>query len=271
MINWDKLGNKKQYVLPVLCVILALVIFMYINILVKYINQNLYVEELEKIVKRSEDTIFAINKVYLCSSANAKDNSVEQNMTELNVYQYTDIAIYIENFKDEKGITNKNTVKELYIDNINIDVQNEDIGNQNLTYTNSEKFGKRDVDIDTNSYDRIDFNIVHTNKENEDANYTKPTFYTDCSNPITLKYVNNFENKYSIEMNKAVSFDGSILKEIGITEKDLNCKVRFKINIVNNENENYSCWFNFILPLKDIYNGTSIKKATINSQKYNFF
>ena len=36
----------------------------------------------------------------------------------------------------------------------------------------------------------VNFNIINTNSENENTDYSNPTFYTDCSNPISLGYLN---------------------------------------------------------------------------------
>ncbi len=271
MINWDKFGEKKKYILLIFSIILAIIIFIYVIIAYRILLKNLYVGQIEKIVEKNEDVTFAIRKVYVCSSANAIDNSLEQKMKNLNLYQYTDIALYIENFKDEKGLTNKNTIKELYIDNISINLKNSNLGTQNLAYTNLLTFGDRNQNLDFHNYERIDFNIVHNNEENESADYTRPTFYTDCSNPITLKYVNNFGTRYSIKKDEAISFDGSLLKTAGIKIEDINCSVIFKINIINNDDEYYSCWFNLKIPLNDIYDGTTIKGATASGQEYDFF
>ena len=41
--------------------------------------------------------------------------------------------------------------------------------------------------------------------------------------------------------------------------------------IINNDNEKYSCWINFDIPLDDIYEGTTMKAKSTNSQKYVFF
>ena len=267
----------------------------------------------------------------------------------MSIYQYTDIAVYINNGEE---LTNKNTIKRLYIDNISLEGTS-DIGQKSLNYKNILKFGlKKDtktksansnndnstlnvfegllnnqksqsntsesIDVgsintdddgmisltntnnttsenasnndarqSTENYnseqqenqneniqgnDKIEFNIVYTNEENEKANYDEPTFYTDCSNPITLEYLNNnIVSHYKMDENKSVAFDGSILKEAGIETESLNCKVKFKINIVNNNDEKYSCWINFAIPLDDIYEGTTMKAKTTTNQKYVFF
>ena len=141
---------------------------------------------------------------------------------------------------------------------------------QSTENSNSEQQENQNENIQGN--DKIEFNIVYTNEENEKANYDEPTFYTDCSNPITLEYLNNnIVSHYKMDENKSVAFDGSILKEAGIETESLNCKVKFKINIVNNNDEKYSCWINFAIPLDDIYEGTTMKAKTTTNQKYVFF
>ena len=120
--------------------------------------------------------------------------------------------------------------------------------------------------------DNIKFNIIYTNEQNDTADYNEPTFFTDCSNPITLEYLNNnLVTNYKMDENKQVSFDGSILEDVGISTDSINCKVKFKINIINNQNEKYSCPINFQIPLDDIYEGTTMKAKTTNSSKYIFF
>ena len=62
-------------------------------------------------------------------------------MEDLNICQYTDIAIYIDNTSSISDLTTQNTVKELWIDNIKI-TPNSDLGSQVLNYKNLNNFGK---------------------------------------------------------------------------------------------------------------------------------
>ena len=39
----------------------------------------------------------------------------------------------------------------------------------------------------------------------------------------------------------------------------------------HNDNEKYSCWINFEIPLDDVFQGTTMKAKTTNGQKYVFF
>ena len=343
-----KIKIKDKWIKPIfLCffIIIIILLFAYGNIISKNIKRKKFANENMKSYENNKEQVFKVEKILICSSANAVDFSEKQNLQDMSIYQYTDIAVYINN-GDE--LTNKNTVKKLYIDNISLEGTS-DIGKKSLNYKNILKFGlKKDnktksntdendttsghdvfagllnntsssnsaIDvgsINTNDEDdmisltnntssenatndtskqgenssvsedgeesqteqkdeKIDFNIVYTNEENEKANYDEPTFYTDCSNPITLEYLNNdIVTHYKMDENKSVSFDGSILKEVGVATESLNCKVKFKINIINNNDEKYSCWINFSIPLDDIYEGTTMKAKTTNSQKYVFF
>ena len=343
-----KIKIKDKWIKPIfLCffIIIIILLFAYGNIISKNIKRKKFANENMKSYENNKEQVFKVEKILICSSANAVDFSEKQNLQDMSIYQYTDIAVYINN-GDE--LTNKNTVKKLYIDNISLEGTS-DIGKKSLNYKNILKFGlKKDnktksntdendttsghdvfagllnntsssnsaIDvgsINTNDEDdmisltnntssenatndtskqgenssasedseesqteqkdeKIDFNIVYTNEENEKANYDEPTFYTDCSNPITLEYSNNdIVTHYKIDENKSVLCDGRLFKEVGVATESLNCKVKFKINIINNNDEKYSCWINFSIPLDDIYEGTTMKAKTTNSQKYVFF
>ena len=317
---------NERIAIPVLFVTLIILLIIYGNIIFKNISYGEFAKQNMEVYENNKDQVFKVEKILICSSANATDLSEKQNLQDMSIYQYTDIAVYINNGEE---LSNKNTVKELYIDNISLE-GNSDIGKKELNYKNILKFGlKKDtlpksstitdasssdhnvfeslmnntsntntVSDDNKSIDvgnivtneteestseeqensdseddgKIKFNIVYTNEENEKADYNKPTFYTDCSNPITLEYLNNdIATNYKMDENKSVSFDGSILKDAGISTENLACKVKFKINIINNEDEKYSCWINFSIPLDDIYEGTTMKAKTTTSQKYVFF
>ena len=313
---------NERIAIPVLFVILIILLIIYGNIIFKNISYGKFAKQNMEVYENNKEQVFKVEKILICSSANATDLSEKQNLQDMSIYQYTDIAVYINNGEE---LSNKNTVKELYIDNISLE-GNSDIGKKELNYKNILKFGlKKDtlpkssnqttsglnifeslmnntennnitnnnqsIDVgnivtnkteestsevqensDSEEDGKIEFNIVYTNEENEKADYNTPTFYTDCSNPITLEYLNNdIVTNYKIDENKSVSFDGSILKDAGISAEILACKVKFKINIINNEDEKYSCWINFDIPLDDIYEGTTMKAKSTNNQKYVFF
>ena len=347
-----KIKINDRFIIPIFIasfIIIIILLFEYGNIISKNVKYKKFAKENVQVFENNKEQVFKVEKILICSSANAIDLSEKQNLQDMSIYQYTDIAVYINNGEE---LTNKNTIKRLYIDNISLEGTS-GIGQKSLNYKNILKFGlKKDTktksvksnnddstlnvfegllnnqksqsntseSIDVGSIntdddgmisltntnnttsentsnndarqstensnseqqenqdeniqgnDKIEFNIVYTNEENEKANYDEPTFYTDCSNPITLEYLNNnIVSHYKMDENKSVAFDGSILKEAGIETESLSCKVKFKINIVNNNDEKYSCWINFAIPLDDIYEGTTMKAKSTNNQKYVFF
>ena len=122
MINWDKINKKisiKKVILPLMLVILLLMIIVWGKIAYKHICKDIFAGKMEAILTKNEQPAFSIEKIYLCSSANAIDNTEEQKLDNLGIYQYTDIAVYLNNYKDE-GLTEKNTIKQLYIDDIDL-------------------------------------------------------------------------------------------------------------------------------------------------------
>ena len=278
MINWDKVNKKvsvKNVIFPIMIVLLIFLSLIWGKIAYKHIQKSIFAGNMEEIVSKNENPTFSVEKIYLCSSANAIDNTQEQKLERLGLYQFTDIAIYLNNYSDN-GLTDKNTLKKLYIDDISLDLDY-NIGKTSLVYTNMLKLGSREelAEMITNSKnvqkDKIDFNILNTNEENNVADYEEPTFYADCSNPISLKYINEIRAEYTVEKNSSATFDGSILEKVGIKSEDINARISFRINLINNKDEYYSNYVSFRIPLNDINKGTSIKSRTTVGSEYNFF
>lgn len=261
---------KKIAIICWAVIVLIIVLAIYIHLIHDNFARKKFVEGYMKIYENNTEQVFKIDKIVLCSSANALDLSEEQNLQNLTIYQYTDIAVYIDN-GDE--LTNKNTIKELYIDNISLQGL-DGVGQKSLTYKNILDFGlDKSVNGNIKTND-INFNIVYTNEENAKADYDKPTFFTDCSNPITLGYLNyDLASNYKMDENKTVAFDGNLLADANVAKENIDCRIKFKINILNNNDEYYSCWANFKIPLDDIYEkGTTMKSKTTNGEnKYVFF
>ena len=263
-----KIKIKGEIIAVVFIIILIILMFVYGNIIQKSLGRRNFVKRNMEIYQNNEQSVFNIEKIIVCSSANAIDLSQEKNLQDLSIYQYTDIAIYINNGEE---LSNKNTVKELYIDNISINGV-DGVGSKSLNYKNLLNFGLKEDITEKKETSDIKFNIVYTNNENEQANYNDPTFFTDCSNPISLEYLNyDVLKNYKMDQNKAVAFDGNILEDAKIPTENLACNLKFKINIVNNDNNKYNCWANIDIPLDDIYKGTTMKAKTTNGNKYVFF
>lgn len=176
------------------------------------------------------------------------------------------MPIYIDNKSYIQDLSNKNTVSELYIDSIKINL-NSNKGTQSLNYKNPFNFGKYS-DYDENK-SRIDFNILHTNQDNEQNDFSNPTFFTDCSNPITLSYLNkNVKKNCEItKNNETVDFNGKLLKLANIPISDISYNLNFKIHLKNSLEQSFVYNVDLNMPLKD--KNSSIYDGYILSYKYN--
>ncbi len=274
-MNRFKIKNVKLAF--VILMILAFIVFLlYYNfVLSNSFAKNKFANEMIEISDNNENTIFSIQKILLYSSADAMDNSDNLSLNNMSILQYSDLSIYIDNSQSVSDLTEENTVKELYIDNIVI-TSASDVGSKMLNYKNALSFGEY-KDLNQPSNNRIDFKIINTNSENENNNYDDPTFYTDCSNPITLGYINkDILTNYSVSDNsKSVSFNGKVLKEANINLEDINYTLNFTIHIINKLNQSFAYNMKLDVNLDDsnggIYNGYVYKGKTTSGSEYRFF
>ena len=268
--------KNERLVFTILIISLFILFLLYYNFVFSTVlARNTFANEMIEIADENENSIFNIQKILLYSSANAIDNSENQSLKNMSICQYTDLSIYIDNTSYISDLTNENTIKELYIDSI-VATSSADIGTKFLNYKNPLDFGKY-KNIQSPQNGRIDFNIVNTNTENENNDYSKPTFYTDCSNPITLGYMNkDILTNYSVSQDSSsVSFNGKVLKEANIDLNDINYNLSFKIHIVNNLNQKFVYNMNLDVNLNDnnggIYNGYVYKGKNTSGNEYRFF
>jgi len=265
-----KLDLKYKVVIYIFIILTIVLIIGYTNIVNNKIKRNEFADNMIEILSKNEEAIFSVNRIDLFSSANVIDNSINKNLENLDIYQYADISLYINNRSKIKELTKENTIKELYIDNIDFNFDSQ-IGDRSLYYTNSLKFSENTGIEKHIKTDRIDFDILYTNEQNKNATYIEPTFYTDCSNPITLKDLNkDLVKGFNIGEGKKVDFDGKLLKEAKVSKQDIKCKIKFKINLVNNNDKKFSCWINLDIPIEELYNDGKSKKIAENI-KYDFF
>lgn len=260
----------------VLIILLILSISSYGYLFYKSYAKDEFVDTSIEIANRSQESVFRLSKVLFYHNANAEDNSRDKSLQNLSISQYSDIAIYIDNTTYITDLTKQNTVKELWIDNIQVNADTEK-GSPYLNYKNLNNFGSFQL-LDVPSEERISFSIVNTNAENEVADYSKPTFYADCSNPISLGYINrNIFEKFSIsDENPSVTFNGKLLKQAGIPLESLHYVLSFDINIVNYENQRFVYHASFDISLID--DGNSLYEGDLQQirnfgegTEYNFF
>lgn len=266
-----KIKNVKLAFVILIVLAIILLILYYNFIFADAFAKNNFANQMIEIAEENESPIFSVQRILLYNSANAIDNSENQSLSNMSISQYTDISIYLDNSKTISDLTDENTVKQLYIDNISIDAKSEN-GTKILNYKNPLNFGKYQ-DITRLENNRIDFNIVNTNNENENHNYDEPTFYTDCSNPISLGFLNkDLLTNYSISNDSSsVSFNGKVLQEAGINLEDINYTLNFTIHIVNNLNQKFAYNMKLDIDLEGIYDGYTYRGKNASGTEYYFF
>lgn len=169
---------------------------------------------------------FDVSKIHYYSNVNADVSKTTYDNPEwnLNVYQYTDIAIYVDRLSDSY-------ITKVYIDNI--DIENSKKGVQDLYYLNPTDFGACNKINEEKIDEKLEYNIIDDRNIDNDVKYNIPIFFEDCSNPITIRYINSeILKNYKIENTERVSFDGSLLKNGKIDLEDIESKISMKLNIV---------------------------------------
>lgn len=258
----------------IVCVLLGLLT--YFQLIPKYAEYK-FATQIEKIAKKNSEPIFKLSQIVLYSSANAIDYTQTQNLQDLSISQYTDITMYIDNKLKTEELTQENTISELYIDNIKVEV-NSNLGTPIFWYKNPYHIGKfRPIEQEMLP-ERIDFQVLRTNEESSNQDFSNPVFYTDCSNPITLGYINQdiiTHFRVSENQNNMVSFDGKILKNIGIDLDSFACKIKGNIHIKNNLGEEFISNISLDIPLKGenggIYQGYLLTEKKNIENVYYFF
>lgn len=236
--------------LPILCLIILAILYIDSQFIFgERRTRNQFVRELLPIAEANKEPIFCVSKIIKYSSADASDNTTEQNLQDLSIHQYSDMAIYIDNLREE--LTEENTVKELYLDDFNIDL-GYSYGAPTLFYKNPLEISKYRIIDENEIQDELTYHIIYTNQENQNSDYETPTFFADCSNPITIGYVNkNVKEHYQVtKENGLVSFDGRIFNNMDLNLKDLSPKISFTIHLRNNLDQKFICKMSVNLPLE---------------------
>ena len=256
--------DKKKLILTVITVILFIVVFILAYLLFyKFVLKRSLENNILPFASKNENTIFKIDNVTFFSSCDAKNKSASStNFTIENLYQYTDIALFISSNTEEKTL--ENTLKSVYIDNIKF-TKTPEVGEPKLYYKNIQNFAKGEIVEENLINDRLDFNI--TSEDEVDLN--TPTLYNNLANPITLSYVNqNIKTDYTLtDTSKPITYDGSLLKTCNVLTNSISSSISFDVHITNHLNQEFKCSVFLDLPLeteeKSIYDGNiTYKKAT---------
>ena len=255
-VSLNNTKNKKIFIIIAIILIIIAII-----ILILHSNH----------IRKKENEIFSLNKVVIYNSMGIINNENNPSLVNLNVNQFSDLSLYIDNKSENSQLDKYNTIKELYIDNINLSTNSEN--EKVLNYKNSLSLGKYE-----NLYEpedkKIVFNIQKNNLNNNSSNYSSPTFYTDCSNPITLGYINkDVITNYSVSNNSnIVSYNAKILKNTNLNLQDINATLNFTIHIINNAGHKLTCDMKLNISFDEdfVNNGYSYITIPLSGNEYKF-
>lgn len=254
IVNSNKSFKTKTRLMQIgVCLVILLILSLY-HFKV-YSANKAFAEDVTNFYRMNEQTIFSIDKIYFYSSAGAEKNEDKRPVWNLNISQYTDIAIYINNRADSKEkLTSENSIKSLKISDIKFNGFEK--GEQGLYYKNINDFAKYEI-IDQNKInDTLEYDI----KNDGDLDYSKPEIYADLSNPITLEFLNKDvkQNDILSDTSMDVTYNGELLRKSETLLSTISGSVSFKITLINRYNQKFETNLYFEIPLRDDETGKSI-------------
>ena len=171
---------RKIEILVVLLIVLSVSIYAYVH---QNRMNNSFSEYVEKINMLNNNTIFSIDKIYLYSSASAINNTDARPIWNLNVNQFTDIALFINNRYDQ-GLNYSNSIKSLEISDISFNKGS--LGTPGLYYKDIKNFANFELKDENKIDDKLAYTVVNV----DEVDTSLSQIYSNCQNPITLEYKN---------------------------------------------------------------------------------
>ena len=240
--------NKKIIIsILVLIFFLFIVWILLLNPIIFRYKNKINLEKSIAIFENKEELPFYIDKIIFYSSAYGKNknNNFTQKNWILELYQYTDIAIYLNTYLED--FSKINSLKKVSISDINI--SNPNIGNTSIYYLDSQEFGTEKYLESNKILDTLEFTVLNDSNSENLIKTNTPVLFSDLSNPITLKYVNILDSNFKLPTDEIIFFNGSLLKRANINLSDLKSTLSLKINLTNNDNENFYYNLNLTIPL----------------------
>ena len=258
-----ELNLKSLKLLTILIAILIICCIIYFSFIQNFFIKKELEDDSINFSAMNENIPFSIRKIILFSSSTAEASSVNQ-LLSLDISQYCDIGIYINEVTDENSL-----ISSLYIDNITI--SSTEIGTPCLYKKIVTDLGKCSFDENNVINDRFDFNIINFDNNLDYDNYE---IYNNCTTPISLGFYNKNIKTNFLSDNSEILYNGTLLKDATIPLSSLKCNVSFTINIITNSNEHYICNISFDIPFEDeegsIYDNGYVTKE-LNSNEISKF
>ena len=233
----ENVNNSKSNFLKTkgIFLFILLIVILIITCIFVSLNKDALSSDKEKSTKTTTD--YSIEKIVCYSSAYGVNNEESQARWNLNLSQYTDIAIYL-NFQTD--------ISSLFIDNISFSNGN----TYNLINLSIEDFAKTPLNnIEIESTERIDLSTI---------------------SPITLRYLNqNFKKDCMItDIENPLVFDGSLLKRGKVTLSSLKNTVSFTLHLTNTAGQEFSYPVQIPINLEDKETGETIYSGNYMEENF---
>ena len=264
------MNKKKNLLIVIIVILLVFIFFVSFFIFNRHMLKANFENDILPFASKNQNTIFKINKITFFSSCNAKNKTASNsNFTIEDLYQYTDIALFITSTSEEKTL--ENTLKKVSINNIKF-TSSPTLGEPKLYYKNINNFAKSEISEENLINENLDFNIA----SEDEVNLDKPTLYNNLANPIVLSYINhNIKTDYTItDTSTPMTYDGSLLKRCNILLNNIACSFSFDVYVTNNLSQEFKCTIYIDIPLdldnQSIYNGNITLKKDTNFNFYRY-
>ena len=263
--------KKAKIILTIITIVLiCILIFLTFLVFQKYMLKKNFEDDILSFADKNQSTVFTVDSITLFSSADAgyKTNTAN-NFTIQNLYQYTDIALFIKNASDEDTL--ENTLKKVRIENIQFSNMPK-LGEPNLYFKSINDFAKSDITEENKITGSFEFTV----SSSDEADLSTPTLYNNLANPLTFSYVNsNIKSDYTItDISSPITYDGSLLQKCDINLEDIQCTLSFDILITNNVDQDFKTTVSIDIPLssedKTIFNGNLTVKSNTTYTFYRY-
>ena len=259
---------KKKIIFITVFIVSILILFILSFNTYQVFSRKSSLDNVLEFAKNNENIIFSIDKCTFFSGVDTKNKASSiSNFTIENLYQFTDMAFFINNHGEENNA--ENTLKSVNVSNINF-TKTPEVGEASLYYKNINNFAKSDLVEENKIENELNFEI---SSENE-IDLNKPSLYNNCANPIVLSYVNsNIKTDYTFtDTSTPITYDGSLLKRLNIPISSLESTLSFDVYITNNLDQKFKTTVFVNIPLKSEENNSSIYdgKYTMKTENANY-
>lgn len=225
-IKFNNLNKKTLIVISILLITIIIIVFFLILTIFKHISASNFEKYFSELSFQNTESDFSLNKISVISSATAETSIKNVSFINLNISQFSDIGIYINNHKNT-------VIKRIYIDDIML--SNNELGS---TCLYQKEFN--DIGICSYSDDKALNNM-------SDLNIPKD------SNPVYIGFYNkDIKTDYIVSTSdELLDINGTLLRKANIPKSSIKVNINFNLHIITSSDEHYVCNINFDIPFED--------------------